>query len=94
MPDISTDDLDRLIDAFAACGGRRIVRATYAGKRGNPVILPRSLFDQLAAIEGDIGARHIVEAAGVDVIDVEIGEGASVDVDTPEALELAGGKVA
>ena len=94
MPDITAADLDRLIDAFAACGGRRIVRATYAGKRGNPVILPRSLFDQLAAIEGDIGARHIVEAAGVDVIDVEIGEGASVDVDTPEALELAGGKVA
>ena len=70
-----------------------MVRATHAGKSGNPVTLPRGLFDQLAAIEGDTGARHIVEAAGADVVDVEIGEGASVDVDTPEALEMAGGTV-
>lgn len=41
-------------------------------------------------LEGDTGARHLVEQAD-DVVDVEIGEGASVDVDTREALERAGG---
>lgn len=91
MPGVHTDDLDRLVKAFERSGGRAVVRATHEGKRGNPVILPRSLFAAVAHLEGDTGARHLVEAEGVDVIDVEIGVGAGVDVDTPEALEVAGG---
>ena len=35
--------------------------------------------------------RHLAEAEGLDVIDVEIGEAAAVDVDTPEAMSRAGG---
>jgi molybdenum cofactor cytidylyltransferase len=45
-------------------------------------------------LEGDVGARHLVEAGAVEVVDVEIGEGAGIDVDTPDALALAGGVVA
>jgi molybdenum cofactor cytidylyltransferase len=67
------------------------VRASHQGKRGNPVILPRSLFAAVARLEGDTGARHLVEAEGQVVVDVEIGEGAFVDVDTPDALRQAGG---
>ena len=91
MPVVSTADLDRLIDAFQQSGGRTVVRATHNGKRGNPVILPRSLFHAVAKLEGDTGARHLVEAQLMPVIDVDIGEAASIDVDTPEALESAGG---
>jgi molybdenum cofactor cytidylyltransferase len=68
-----------------------VVRASHQGRRGNPVLLPRSLFAAVALLEGDTGARHLVEAEGLDVIDVEIGQGASIDVDTREALEGAGG---
>ncbi|RVB27434.1 nucleotidyltransferase family protein, partial [Mesorhizobium sp. M7A.F.Ca.CA.004.05.1.1] len=91
MPDITSDDLDRLIDAFRKAGGNAVVRASHDGKRGNPVLLPRSLFPAIAHLEGDTGARHLVETEGLDVIDVEIGAAASVDVDTREALEGAGG---
>ena len=91
MPDISTTDLDALIAAFAKAGGRAVVRATHGGKRGNPVILPRALFADVEKLEGDTGARHIVEASDTEVIDVEIGEAASVDVDTPDAMREAGG---
>ncbi len=91
MPGVSSDDLDRLVDAFRKAGGNSVVRASHQGKRGNPVLLPRSLFPAIAHLEGDTGARHLVEAEGLDVIDVEIGEAASVDVDTREALEGAGG---
>ncbi|TPK96722.1 4-diphosphocytidyl-2C-methyl-D-erythritol kinase [Mesorhizobium sp. B2-4-14] len=91
MPGVAPEDLDRLIDAFRKAGGNSVVRASHGGKRGNPVLLPRSLFPAIAHLEGDTGARHLVEAEGLDVIDVEIGEGASVDVDTREALEDAGG---
>lgn len=91
MPEVSVGDLDRLVAAFAAAGGRAVVRATHDGRRGNPVILPRALFSAVATLEGDTGARHIVEAEGTEVVDVEIGVGASIDVDTPEAMKIAGG---
>lgn len=91
MPGVSAADLDRLIEAFRQGEAKSVARATHDGHRGNPVILPRSLFDAVAHLEGDTGARHLVEAEGLDVIDVEIGEAAAVDVDTPDALHRAGG---
>lgn len=91
MPEIESGDIDRLIAAFESSGNAAIVRATHDGKRGNPVILPRSVFDYVATIEGDTGARHIVEARIADVADVEIGRPASIDVDTPDAMTMAGG---
>ena len=91
MPGIETMDLDRLLEAFRRAGGRAVVRATHTGKRGNPVILPRAVFDEVSGIEGDTGARHVVEAGLADVVDVELGRSASLDVDTPDAMEEAGG---
>lgn len=91
MPGVSSADLDRLIDAFRKAEGRSVVRASHDGRRGNPVLLPRALFPAIAHLEGDTGARHLVGAEGLDVVDVEIGDGASIDVDTREALEGAGG---
>lgn len=91
MPGVSADDLNILIAAFHESGARAIVRAVSRGKRGNPVILPRSLNAAILRLEGDIGARHIIETAGVPIVDVEIGDAAHLDVDTPEAVILAGG---
>ncbi|WPZ13805.1 molybdopterin-binding/glycosyltransferase family 2 protein [Nitratireductor rhodophyticola] len=91
MPEIGSGDLDRLFDAFVKAGGNAVVRATHNGKRGNPVILPRALFAEVEKLTGDTGARHVVEQGLVSVIDVETGAGAHLDVDTPEALEKAGG---
>jgi molybdenum cofactor cytidylyltransferase len=91
MPGVGTSDIDRLIDAFCKTGGQAIVRATHDGKRGNPVLLPRALFRAVAQLEGDTGARHLIEAGLMPVMDVEIGEAAAVDVDTRDALESAGG---
>jgi molybdenum cofactor cytidylyltransferase len=94
MPGLATADFDALITAFARSSGQAIVRATHGGKRGNPVILPRSVFPAIELLEGDVGARHLVETGGTEVVDVEVGEGASIDVDTPDALALAGGVAA
>jgi len=91
MPGVSAADLDRLVAAFGKAGGQAIVRATHDGKRGNPVVLPRALFGAVAQLEGDTGARHLVEAGLMPVVDVEIGEAAAIDVDTRDALESAGG---
>ncbi|WP_411035832.1 NTP transferase domain-containing protein [Shinella sp. BYT-45] len=91
MPYVTGADVRRLLDAFAAGGGRAVVRAVSGGRRGNPVVLPRATFAAILRLEGDVGARHIVDGAGIDVVDVEIGEAAHVDVDTPEAVLAAGG---
>ena len=91
MPGIASADLDKMIDAFRKSEGRSVVRAAHEGRRGNPVLLPRSLFGAIAQLEGDTGARHLVEAEGLDILDVEIGAAAFVDVDTPDAMRVAGG---
>lgn len=91
MPGVTAVDLDLLIAAFRAASGRAVVRAVSRGKRGNPVILPRSLGDAVMRLEGDVGARHILETSGLPVVDVDIGDAAHLDVDTPEAVTAAGG---
>jgi molybdenum cofactor cytidylyltransferase len=91
MPCVSAEDLAALISAFKAAQGLTIVRAMSAGKRGNPVILPRSTFGAVRQLQGDVGARHIIETCGVPVVDVDIGPAAHVDLDTPEAIIAAGG---
>ncbi len=91
MPGLQADDLQRLNIAFLEAEGRAIVRAVANGKRGNPVILPRATFADLMLLEGDVGARQVIETCGLPIIDVELGAAAYVDVDTPEAVQAAGG---
>ncbi len=91
MPNVSAADIAALASAYAKSGGKAVVRAVSDGQRGNPVILPAATFEALKALEGDIGARPVIESAGLAVIDVEIGPAARLDVDTPEAILSAGG---
>ncbi|MCV9960517.1 molybdopterin-binding/glycosyltransferase family 2 protein [Pararhizobium sp. BT-229] len=91
MPWVSADDLRNLIAAFKANEGTAVIRAVSGGKRGNPVILPRSTFAAVRQLQGDVGARHIIETCGLPVVDVDIGPAAHLDLDTPEAIVAAGG---
>ncbi|MGQ2906847.1 MAG: NTP transferase domain-containing protein [Aliihoeflea sp.] len=93
MPGVTASAIDAMLDAFARSGGQAIIRATDAGKRGNPVLLPRALFAEIERIEGDTGARHLVEGASLPVVDVELGAAASLDLDTQDAVRLAGGNI-
>ena len=91
MPGLTTADIDRLIATFVSAGGASVVRACDGAMRGNPVILPRALAPDLMKLEGDAGARGLIEASGYPIIDVDIGAAARLDVDTPEAVRAAGG---
>lgn len=93
MPGVTANAVDAMLDAFARAGGQAIIRATDAGKRGNPVLLPRALFAEIERIEGDTGARHLVEGASLLVVDVELGAAASLDLDTQDAVRRAGGNI-
>ena len=88
MPGVQPAHFDKLISAFAPQDGRAICIATHGGKRGNPVLLAASLFQELLALTGDSGARQILGSHQELVAEVEMGsEAVLVDVDTPEALE-------
>lgn len=91
MPSVSTADIDRMIASFHKSEGQVVVRATHGGKRGNPVLLPRVLYPEIRKLTGDVGARHVVESGLVEIVNVEIGAFAGLDVDTPESMLSAGG---
>ncbi len=91
MPNVATDDIQLMAKTLRKAETPAIIRAVADGQRGNPVILPAHTFEALKALEGDIGARAVIESAGIPVIDVEIGAAARLDVDTPEAVLAAGG---
>jgi molybdenum cofactor cytidylyltransferase len=91
MPAIATVHVDSLISAFAKAGGGVFVRSVSDGKRGNPIIIPRAAYPAVLRLEGDVGARALIESSGLPVIDVDIGPAAHLDVDTPEAVTAAGG---
>lgn len=93
MPRVTADDVAALLAAFDPEKGRAIVAPTVGGKRGNPVLWARRFFAELRAVEGDVGARHLVGANENLLAEIALdGDGALVDVDTPEALAAARAK--
>ena len=87
MPQVDAALIDRLIAAFDPEKGALVVMPTIDGKRGNPVLWSRRFFPDLMAIEGDVGARHLIGRYSEAVVEVPVsGKAALIDVDTPEAL--------
>jgi molybdenum cofactor cytidylyltransferase len=87
MPGVDAELINRLIDAFNPERGALVVVPTFEGKRGNPVLWSRRFFADLMAIEGDVGARHLIGLYGEAVVEVPVeGRATLVDVDTPDAL--------
>ncbi|WKL23629.1 nucleotidyltransferase family protein (plasmid) [Agrobacterium tumefaciens] len=85
MPGVTGHNLAELIKTFVGGRGDCIVQATHGGQAGNPAVLPKSMFEALKELEGDTGARRLFR--DWQVLTVEIGPGALLDLDTPEAFE-------
>ncbi|RKQ73078.1 NTP transferase domain-containing protein [Oceanibaculum indicum] len=87
MPRISPAMIDRLIAAFDPVEGREICVPTHKGKRGNPVLWGKRFLPEMAALAGDVGAKHLIGAHADLVVEVEMEEdGVLIDIDTPDAL--------
>jgi molybdenum cofactor cytidylyltransferase len=87
MPQVDAALIDRLAAAFDPERGALIVMPTVDGKRGNPVVWSRRFFHELATLEGDVGARHLITRYPEAVAEVPVTDNAVlVDVDTPDAL--------
>jgi molybdenum cofactor cytidylyltransferase len=84
MPFVRPDTLDRLASAFS---GQAALFPTSQGKRGNPVLLARSLFADIMKLTGDQGARAILTAIPDRVNELPVDDpGILRDVDRPDAL--------
>jgi molybdenum cofactor cytidylyltransferase len=87
MPQVDARLIDRLLAAFDPEKGALVVVPTIDGKRGNPVVWSRRFFPELAVLEGDTGARHLIATYPEAVTEVPMtGQAALTDVDTPDAL--------
>ena len=88
MPQVDAALIDRLIGAIDPDKGALVAVPTIDGKRGNPVVWSRRFFPDLTAVEGDVGARHLIGRYAEAVVEVPVyGDAALTDIDTPEALE-------
>jgi len=67
-----------------------VVRPTSGGRHGHPLLIDRSLFDELRAADPAAGAKAIVRAHATAAGDVAVDdEGAFMDIDTAEEYERA-----
>ena len=90
MPEVTAGDIDELIGAFDPAAGREICRAVTAdGVPGHPVLFGRGFFGALMKLDGDRGARDVLDGAADLVVDVVThGASAVIDLDTPEDWEI------
>jgi molybdenum cofactor cytidylyltransferase len=87
MPQVDARLIDKLLAAFDPEKGALVVVPSIEGRRGNPVVWSRRFFPDLMAVQGDIGARHIIASYVEAVVEVPVaGDAALTDVDTPESL--------
>jgi len=68
----------------------KILIPTYEGRRGNPVLLDRSLSEEVHSITGDQGCRAIFGRHTQGILEVPVDDpGILVDLDTPEQIARA-----
>jgi len=88
MPWIDARLIDDMIACFLTNPRARAAAPSHEGRRGNPVLLGRGLFEAAMRLEGDEGARRLIDAlkAGALVAVEAPGAGVIIDIDTPSDL--------
>tara|TARA_B110000467_G_C18313210_1_gene479591 strand:- start:857 stop:1462 length:606 start_codon:yes stop_codon:yes gene_type:complete len=77
MPLITVKTLNKLKSAFKMKNGKKIIYAEYLGNQANPVIFPKSYFEQILLLKGDSGCKEIIsknkeESIGVPINSSEV----------------------
>src|SRR5271170_6149591 len=87
QPFIRPETLDRIIEEHRRTHAQ-IVIPLYKGFRGNPVLLDRSVFLKVMALDGDIGCRAIFGSHSEGIVKVEVGDvGILLDIDNKDDYE-------
>lgn len=84
MPQVSSQLIGALVSAFRL---DHVVLPVHAGRIGNPILWPRSALAAMRELEGDAGARKLLQRFQDRIIEVSTDDpGIFADVDTPDAL--------
>jgi molybdenum cofactor cytidylyltransferase len=82
QPFVDPHLLDSLVDTFERTGAP-IVLPKCGERRGSPVLIGRSLFRELAEIEGDAGGRQLFDQHESEIVEVAVTNELSLrDIDT------------
>jgi molybdenum cofactor cytidylyltransferase len=87
QPFIRAETIDRIIDQYRNSDAK-IVIPTFQGVRGNPVLLDRSVFHEVMALQGDIGCRAIFGNHLDGIVKAVVDDiGILLDIDSKEDYE-------
>jgi molybdenum cofactor cytidylyltransferase len=87
QPFIQPKTLHQIIDGYRGARAQ-IVIPSYQGNRGNPVLLDRSVFSEVMALEGDTGCRAIFSHHLDGILKVEVEDsGILLDIDSQDDYE-------
>ncbi len=87
QPMIDSATIDYLLAEFHA-SDKDICVPVFEGRRGNPAIFRRSVFEEIMKIRGDIGAREIIKKDPNRVLYTEIKDPLYFfDIDSPDDLK-------
>jgi molybdenum cofactor cytidylyltransferase len=87
QPFVRPETIRQIIEKYRRCDAE-IVIPFYKGKRGNPVLLDRSVFAEAMALEGDTGCRAIFGSHLQSIFEISVNdEGVLLDIDSREEYE-------
>ncbi len=91
MPNVAARLINELIGAFDARPTASAVAPVQSGRRGNPVLIARRLFERAKRLTGDEGARGLLAALDQrEVVEIAAADlGVTFDIDTPNDLAEA-----
>jgi molybdenum cofactor cytidylyltransferase len=85
MPFLRRTTIAAVRDALAA--GAPLAAPYFRARRGHPVALSRTFFQDLLALQGDEGAKRLLAAHEKQIVKIPVGDpGALRDIDRPEDL--------
>lgn len=84
QPLVGPEVMNALIDGY--CRTRApIVLPTHRGRRGNPVVIDRTLFARVESITGDVGARVLFQEYAEEIVEIDVEDDSiHFDLDTWE----------
>jgi molybdenum cofactor cytidylyltransferase len=89
MPFVQAETIESLLAEYEFRKDKvaPIVMPVLKGAKGHPVLFAKKYFEEIASIEGDAGAKVVIDAHRECVFEIEVEDpGVIRDIDTPEDL--------
>jgi len=86
LPDLTETHFAQICAKWAEDETRYVQAKDQDGQPGHPVIIPKSSWDDIETLQGDIGLRNILRKRRIEYVSYK-DYGPTLDLDTPEAWD-------